>query len=84
MPCTPGMTGCKADCGHRRFIMDYIAERDAQLARAEAETKGYETEEAEYFGPDGPEERWTFQRHLTQYQGRMYPYPSTDREEPPS
>ena len=64
MPCAPGMAKCKKGCLHRAFVADYRAERDAQAVRAEAVTGGYEAETAEYFGPAGREQRWTFKRWL--------------------
>jgi len=78
MPCTPGMTGCKADCGHRRFVQDYRAARDEQAIRAETHTKGYEAEMAEYFGASGRpiESRVLFREWLRERSGADYPYPS--------
>lgn len=35
MPCAPRMTGCKADCLHRRLVTDYQAERLRQEIAAE-------------------------------------------------
>lgn len=35
MPCTPRMTGCKADCLHRRLVAGYREERQRQEIAAE-------------------------------------------------
>lgn len=78
MPCSPGMRACYAQCGHRRFVLDYVAERDAQAARAEAVTGGYPTETSEYFGVGGRmvEVLVTFKRWLISRAGLDYPYPA--------
>lgn len=77
VPCSPGMLNCAATCGHRRFVLDYVAERDAQAVRAERTTKGHVTEQADYYGATGQavEQRVTFQRWLTTHARADYPYP---------
>ncbi len=78
MPCSPGMRLCASTCAHRRFVLDYVAERDAQAVRAEAATAGNSTELADYFGAGGRpvEQRWTFARWLKTHTGADYPYPA--------
>ena len=80
------MRACYAQCAHRRFVLDYYAERDAQLRRAETATGLNATELAAYFGDDGEgdavEKRWTFRRHLEAYSGPHYPYPRPGRPAP--
>lgn len=44
MPCSPGMTACKATCKHRDFVRGYQQERERQLSHAEETTLGYKTE----------------------------------------
>lgn len=48
MPCSPGMTACKADCGHRDSVQNYQRERERQVSHAEEVSKGYATEYAEF------------------------------------
>lgn len=48
MPCAPRMRGCRADCLHRRLVQDYRAERERQLAAAEAASAGYAAEWREH------------------------------------
>lgn len=83
MPCSKGMRGCRSDCAHRRFVLDYHNTAREQELRAEAATGGNTTELASYFGSDGEsdavEDRWTFQRHLRAYAGADYPYPDPNR-----
>jgi hypothetical protein len=85
MPCSPNLalrrgdipgTGCKADCLHRRFVLDYVSARDEQARRAEDATGGWDTEVAEYFGSTGRpvEQRVTFQTWLRAHTGADYPY----------
>lgn len=65
-------SGCKVGCLHRDLIEEYYAAREAQSVRAEATTKGYETETRAYFGLDGHravEERVTFKSWLGQHAG---------------
>lgn len=78
MPCSKGMRGCATDCAHRRFVRDYVAERERQVVAAEAQTHGYATEEREYFEEH---DRVTFKSWLRQHTGRDYPYPRCDRED---
>lgn len=48
MPCARGMHGCRADCLHRRKVLDYrVARHAAELAREQA-TGGYAAELAEH------------------------------------
>lgn len=79
MPCSKAMRGCKTACLHRRFVLDYVAERDAQSVRAEGATAGHDAELADYFGAGGRpvEEQLTFKRWLITRQGCDYPYLST-------
>ncbi len=48
MPCAPRMAGCRADCLHRRMVLDYRLARTAEEAVAEEVSIGYATEYAEY------------------------------------
>lgn len=57
MPCAPRMRGCKADCLHRRLVMDYRAERERQERAAEDE---YRTRD----GNEDAEPLVTFKRWL--------------------
>lgn len=77
MPCSKRMRKCYANCLHRRFVQEYVAERDAQLVRAESVARGYDNETADYFGASGRavEEKWTFKRWLTSHAGTDFPYP---------
>lgn len=50
MPCSPGMTRCKAACRHYRDVMDYRAARHAAELACEAATGAYPAELAAY-GP---------------------------------
>ncbi len=68
-PCFTGKRRCRIGCLHRAMVLDYYALRDAQAVRAENATGGHDTDLADYFGPDGPESRWTFKRHLIAYAG---------------
>lgn len=79
MPCTRGMTGCRPDCGHRRFVNDYRRERAAQATRAENASGGHQAELEEFFGAGGRpvEDRLVFRTWLRQHAGADYPYPST-------
>lgn len=65
MPCSSQMRLCKTNCLHRRAVLEYVAERDAQAVRAEAVTGGYPAETAEFFATKEP--RLTFKRWLTVY-----------------
>lgn len=47
MPCTPGMTGCKASCAHRDFVLNYRAERYRQEIALVEGNLGYATEIAD-------------------------------------
>ena len=47
MPCSPGMTKCRAGCAHRRFVKDYRIDRARREIQRDAETLGYETEAQE-------------------------------------
>jgi len=48
MPCSPGMKDCKASCGHRETVMDYLRERMRLEEVAEEVSLGYATELAEH------------------------------------
>lgn len=47
MPCTPNMTGCKASCAHRDFVLNYRAERYRQEIALVEGNLGYATEIAD-------------------------------------
>lgn len=79
MPCSPGMTDCRDDCGHRRFVQDYRREREAQSIRAERASGGNRTELAEFYGAAGAravEDRVLYREWLKAHTGADYPYPS--------
>lgn len=79
MPCSPGMTKCRPDCAHRRFVLDYARERHAQAIRAERASGGNATELAEFYGAQGAkpaETRVLFRDWLRRHAGADYPYPS--------
>ena len=42
------MTGCRRDCRHRAFVLDYRAERERQEIERETATGGSAAEVAEY------------------------------------
>lgn len=48
MPCPPRMRGCRADCLHRKLVLEYRDARDAYDAELEAATSMYPTEVLEY------------------------------------
>lgn len=75
---------CAASCRHRRFVLDYVAERDAQAQRAEAASAGHARERGDYFGAGGrpAEQLLTFRRWLSTHAGVDYPYP-LERRPPP-
>lgn len=79
MPCSKGMRGCVSGCAHRRFVLDYVAERDRQAVAAEAVAHGYATETREFLQEH---DKVTFKRWLQQHAGRDYPYPRPDSECP--
>lgn len=74
------MRACASTCAHRRFVLDYIAERDAQLVQAEAVALGHAAETAEYFAERS---RLTFRRWLITHARADYPYPSPLSRRPP-
>lgn len=47
MPCSPGMTQCKASCLHREWVLDHRNEMSAWLVKNDEQGKGYKTEMAE-------------------------------------
>lgn len=71
MPCSPGMSSCRAGCGHRALVMAYRVERHRQEMAREAVTGGYATELAEHpplitfaewltqHAADVPDDEWT-------------------------
>lgn len=79
MPCSPGMTKCRPDCAHRRFVEDYRRERAAQFIRAERASGGNKTELADFYGTSGAqavERRVLYREWLRTHTGPDYPYPS--------
>lgn len=66
MPCSKGMRGCVASCGHRRFVREYQTERYRQEMVREDATGGYETELAQY---NSERRLITFQQWLIDHAG---------------
>jgi hypothetical protein len=80
MPCSKGMGACYAQCAHRRFVLDYVAERDAQLDRAETPDELGHFRFDDFF--ENVEQRLTFKAFLRSHAGADYPYPRIGRPAP--
>lgn len=48
MPCSPGMTQCKASCLHRAWVLDHRREMTGWLVKQDEGGLGYKTEMAEW------------------------------------